>query len=243
MMKKKLALLAALVAVVALGVVALAIAAGAYSNKVTYSGQGLTANGGGSYIINQEICGVANGADTEGPYLLWVLTATGASNADITGPWGTATMTKKGGGTFQFISDWYSPLSSLVGTVYATYDGKVKNVQLTISHGCAPKKDNGAWCSPGYWRNTLNFDPNGWTTIGVTPPGPLYNDVIDDPDLGAPGTGPTLLDVLNAPQTYGGAAFNAVGAYLTNLIPGYVFDPSLVGTEDSCPIDAHGNFK
>jgi hypothetical protein len=96
------------------------------------------------------------------------------------------------------------------------------------------------YCSPGYWRNTLNFNPNGWTTIGVTPPGPLYNDVISDPKVVG---SPTLLDVLNAPQTYGGAAFNAVGAYLTDLIPGYVFDPSLVGTDDSCPLDAHGNLK
>lgn len=39
------------------------------------------------------------------------------------------------------------------------------------------------------------------------------------------------------------AAFNAVGAYLTNLIPGYYFDPSLVGTSDACPLDAHGNLE
>ena len=125
----------------------------------------------------------------------------------------------------------------------ASYDDKAKNAQLVISHGCAPKQAQGTWCSPGFWRNTLNFSPNGWTTIGVAPPGPLYNDVIDDPDLGYAGTGPTLLAVLNSPQTYGGAAFNAVGAYLTNQIPGYQFDPSLVGSSEACPLDAHGNLK
>src|SRR5215217_4974853 len=71
---------------------------------VTYTGQGLTADGFGGYDLNREICGVANGADVDGPYLLWVLTATGANSATITGPWGTAAMTKTGNGTFKYIS-------------------------------------------------------------------------------------------------------------------------------------------
>src|ERR1051325_4739168 len=108
----------------------------AYSNKVIYSGQGLLKNGDGSYVVNDELCGVANGADVDGPYLLWVLTASRANNADITGPWGTAAMTKTANGTFKYISGWYDP-STLPGNVYATYDGRATNAQLTISHGCA----------------------------------------------------------------------------------------------------------
>jgi hypothetical protein len=69
------------------------LAAGAYANSVTYSGQGLIADGFGSYDLRTELCGIANGADADGPSLLWVLTATGSNNADITGPWGTAQMT------------------------------------------------------------------------------------------------------------------------------------------------------
>ncbi len=112
-----------------------ATSANAYANSVTYSGQGLTADGAGGYDLTTEICGVENGAEVDGPYLLWVLTANGASNADITGPWGTASMTKAGGGAFKYVSDWYSP-STLIGNVTATYDGQPKNVQLVISHGC-----------------------------------------------------------------------------------------------------------
>jgi len=238
-MKKISSILIALVLVVLVTSSALA-----YANSVTYSGQGLVQDWDRSYFLRDEICGVANGAEVDGPYLLWVLTATGAKNADISFFGGTpVAMTKFGNGTFKFVSGWYSP-SSLSGNVVATYDGKVKNAQLTISHGCRPKQ-NGAWCSPGFWLNTLRFSPNAWNTIGVTPPGPYYNDVISDPF--ASGT-PTLLDVLQDKSAYfsptdQGAGFNAVGAYLTDQIPGYAFDSSLVGSSDACPLDAHGNFK
>jgi hypothetical protein len=94
----------------------------AYGNSVPYKGQGLLADGFGGYDLVTELCGVANGADVDGPYLLWVLTATGANNADITGPWGTAAMTKYGNGTFKYISGWYDP-DTLPGNVTATYDG------------------------------------------------------------------------------------------------------------------------
>ena len=63
---------------------------------------------------------------------------------------------------------------------------------------------------------------------------------------------PTLIQVLTTPgaNTFGAAsnpyglnAFNATGAFLTNQIPGYHFDLSLIGTAEACPIDNHGNFK
>src|ERR671918_184207 len=81
----------------------------AYANSVTYGAQGLIADGFGGYDLRSELCGVENGADADGPYLLWVLTANKSNNADITGPWGTAQMTKSGNGTFKYISDWYDP--------------------------------------------------------------------------------------------------------------------------------------
>jgi len=66
----------------------------AYSISVTYSGQGLLPDGFGGYDLITEICDgningiLENGADAEGPYLLWVLTANDKTNknADITGP-------------------------------------------------------------------------------------------------------------------------------------------------------------
>jgi len=98
-----------LFALLALGVLTLCSSpAFAFANSVTYSGQGLIADGFGGYALVTEICGVANGADVDGPYLLWVLTATGSNNADITfntsGYAGTFTMTKFGNGTFKYIS-------------------------------------------------------------------------------------------------------------------------------------------
>src|SRR5215217_4911637 len=106
----------------------LALAVGsvlAYGNSVTYTGQGLIADGFKGYDLRTELCGSENGADVDGPYLLWVLTATGATKADITfssaiipnilGPdFGTHAMTKSGNGTFKYISGWHDP-STLPG--------------------------------------------------------------------------------------------------------------------------------
>src|ERR1051326_5891937 len=88
--------------IIALFTMQTVFAAGAYANKVTFTGQGFIADGFGGYDLQTELCGKANGADVDGPYLLWVLTATGANKADITGPWGTIAMTKSGNGTFKY---------------------------------------------------------------------------------------------------------------------------------------------
>jgi hypothetical protein len=221
----------------------------AYANSITYSGQGEIADGFGGYDLVTEICGVANGADVDGPYLLWVLTATGAKNADITILGVTYQMTKFGNGTFKYVSPWLDP-STLPGNVVATYDGKVKNAQLTISHGCRPYT-HGAWCSPGFWQNA---QAGAWALTGHIP-GDLFNATVVpnfyDTVLGAD---PTLDNTLNQVAyksgllnsgPFGLTPFNATGAFLTNNIPGFQFDPSFVGNDDSqtCPIDHFGNFK
>jgi hypothetical protein len=189
----------------------------AYANSVTYTGQGLIADGFGGYDLQTEICGVQNGADADGPYLLWVLTATGAKNADITEPWGTVPMVKTGDGTFKYVSGWYEP-SALPGNVTATYDGKPKNAQLVISHGCRPYS-HGARCSPGFWSNATDarHDPYGQRV-----------------HVGQQASGPFNL-----------TPFNATGAFLTDNMPGFDFDPSFMTSDDSqtCPIDHFGNFK
>lgn len=224
----------------------------AYANSVTYSGQGLIADGFGGFALRTEICGTANGADADGPYLLWVLTATGANNADITGPWGTATMTKTGNGTFKYISDWYDP-SLLPGNVSATYDGKSKNAQLTISHGCRPNGEG--WCSPGFWANATDA---AWALTGHSK-SELFNDTVFDGFYGATlAQDPTLNTVLTTSGgTYKGAPvqgtevacalnpFNAVGAFLTDNIPGSSFSCEAMESNrsDTCPIDHFGNYK
>jgi hypothetical protein len=97
------------------------------------------------------------------------------------------------------------------------------------------------WCSPGYWRNhldeaayALTFS-GGYTlatpystVFGAAPP--RSNKGVMD---GAP-TNPTLQQVLQNPQWYGGDAFNIVGDYLSDLHP----DVDFGGTrEDNCPLD------
>jgi hypothetical protein len=228
------------------------VSAWAYANSVKYSGQGLLADGFGGYDLITEICGVANGADVDGPYLLWVLTATGASNADITGPWGTAPMVKSGSGTFKYISAFYDP-NTLIGNVVATYDGKIKNAQLTISHGCRPFI-GGAWCSPGFWRNARD---GAWALTGVNKTDPFNGNVSTyyyGADLAA---APDLFTVLNNPQIYSGTPlqgtgiacalnpFNATGAFLTDRIPGYTFSCTAMQQDhsDTCPIDSFGHLK
>jgi len=247
--KRFVFLLAATVALAAL-IGSAVLAAGPYANKVTYSGQGLNADGFGGYDLNREICGLANGADADGPYLLWVLTANKATNAEITGPWGTAPMIKTSNGAFKYISGWYSP-STLPGNVYATYDGSAKNAQLVISHGCRPFT-KGAWCSPGFWKNA---EDAAWTLIGVSKTA-LFNNTVVPPFYDtASAANPTLIQVLTTPgaNTFGAPsdpfglnAFNATGAYLTNNIPGYSFSLAAMQEDNesnTCPIDHHGNFK
>jgi hypothetical protein len=94
---------------------------------VTYSGQGAIADGFGGYDLQNELCGVANGAEIDGPYLLWVFTASGATSATISGPWGAnAPMTQSANGTFKYVSGFYD-LASLIGNVSASYVGVTRN--------------------------------------------------------------------------------------------------------------------
>lgn len=243
-----------------------------YGNPANFTGQGLIADGFGGFDLRTELCGVANGAEVDGPYLLFVLTATGANNATIDGPWGHAHMTKFGNGTFKFVAPWYNP-STLPGNVTATYDGKAKNAQLVVSHGCRPFTTLGAWCSPGYWRNARD---GAWLLIAGGDPvvAAGLKAAFFDPTVataagfsaGSFGTLTTaaLTTILGDPTTYSGPsigffdfdgagghpgadmnAFNATGAFLTSLIPGYMFDGDVMaaGGSDACPIDSFGNFK
>lgn len=239
-------------------------------NTATYTGQGLNSNpdGFGGYDLNLEICGIANGAESDDPYLLWVFTATGSTSATISGPFGQqVAMTKVSGGTFKYVSSWFDPNTLLPNVVTATApDGKTKNAQLTVSHGCRPYK-KGDWCSPGFWKNA---DAGAWALTGRSKTD-AFNSTVYEAFYGAllaqvpaSSTDPTLVDatlwtVLSSKAgTYKGAgvagtnpdypvmnAFNATGAFLSNNIPGYQFDPALYQGNDSvtCPIDHFGNFK
>ena len=227
------------------------------TNAASFTGQGFIADGFGGWDLRTERCGVVNGAEVDGPYLLFILTAQGASAASITGPWGTAAMTKFGNGTFKYVAPWSDP-DYLPGSVSASYNGKAKNAQLVLSHGCRPY-NAGAWCSPGFWHNATDA---AWALAGVSRT-ELFNATVYSGFYGAAlGTDPTVMTVLTTTGgTYKGPGlsgtdartaapnalnpFNATGAYLTDHIPGFTFDPQvmLAGGSDACPIDHFGNFK
>jgi hypothetical protein len=86
------------------------------------------------------------------------------------------------------------------------------------------------WCSPGYWRNHLD----SWTEHDV-----LFSAVIGEVTLSKLGVkrgmtaNPTLLQVLQGPQYYGGAAFNAVGDYLSEIYVNF----NGVRVPGSCPLN------
>ena len=241
------------------------------ANSAAFTGQGMIGDGFGGFDLRTERCGVANGADVEGPYLLWVLTATGASTAHITFNTSelseTFPMTKFGNGTFKYVSPWLPP-STLPDSVTATYDGRPRNAQLVISHGCRPfVKGASAWCSPGFWHKAT---PASWALTGFAKTA-LFNSTVYDGFYGATldadptlNVDPTLDIVLTTdahdkgtykrrgvsgtdPRTHAPNPalnpYNATGAFLTDHIPGYQFDPAVVGQSDACPLDHHGTFK
>jgi hypothetical protein len=261
----------AMASVLALGPVAWA------STTVNYVGQGFSFDGT-TYNLNDERCGLtgqndANDGGTgqfadwngEGQpyetgqgYLVWVLTANNATEATITlpNPDGEGTITEpmiQVGGTFKYASQYYS-YAELLGTVYATYQGTVRGtVRLVVSHGCQPFEGEGAWCSPGFWRNASDA---AWALTGYAKTD-LFNDTVVPEFYNPPNADENLtIGTVLAPgdaNRYGHGddntaypglnAFNATGAFLTDQIPGYNFDPDRIGDEDACPIDNHGNFK
>jgi hypothetical protein len=237
---------------------------------VVYKGNGFNYDGT-TYNLNNERCGLtgqndandggtAQFADWNGSgkpyetgqgYLVWVLSANGATSATLNLPDGAVSMIKMGG-NFKYASQSYS-YAELIGppAVTADYLGTVRgNVQLVVSHGCQPFETEGAWCSPGYWRNAKDA---AWALTGVAKTDLFNNKVVPgfydtaslpaNPDLNTVLTTPGANTFGAASDPYGLNAFNATGAFLTAQIPGYSFDPSLIGEENACPIDNHGNFK
>lgn len=113
-----------------------------------------------------------------------------------------------------------------------------------ISHVtfCWNKDDDiieGQWCSPGYWRQAHHLD--SWAATGYSPDDLFFDALGYYPTLSKPGqkegatTNPTLWEVLQSPQWYGGDAFNAVGDLLSDAHPDVNFEGERV--PDSCPLN------
>lgn len=102
-----------------------------------------------------------------------------------------------------------------------------------------PEPVQGEWCSPGYWRQTQHLD--SWVATGYSPSDLFYDALGYYPTLSKKGvadgatTNPTLWQVLQSPQWYGGDDFNAVGDLLSAAHPDVDFNGDRV--EDSCPLN------
>jgi hypothetical protein len=112
---------------------------------------------------------------------------------------------------------------------------------ITFCWNECPEESQGEWCSPGYWKNHpdeadvaaaacgINLDTTTYSSeFGAAPPrSPLG---IRE---GAP-EDPTLRQVLDNPQWYGGPATNLVADRLSDCHPDVDFQGS---REASCPLD------
>ncbi len=108
-----------------------------------------------------------------------------------------------------------------------------------------------AWCGPGYWAHASS---DAWDLTGTSRtdafnatvvPG-FYDTALNaDPTLGQTLSDRTYRSGKLSSGPNGMTPFNATAAYLTDIVPGYGFVPSLMynGDEVSCPIDIAGNFK
>lgn len=91
------------------------------------------------------------------------------------------------------------------------------------------------WCSPGYWRQPHHL--GSWEATGYSPD-ELYSNYFGTNTLSKKagiGADPTLWEVLQSPQTFGGTAFNNVGDLLSAAHPDVMWD-GMERTEDSCPL-------
>jgi hypothetical protein len=271
-MKNKLSIAMSLTLIMALMTTVTAFAA---TRTITYTGQGFFDDGGGTFLLNSERCGLegqsaandggtgqfadwngpGNPYQTGQPYLVWVLSlnASPAGGVTINLPDGSHAMFQVGG-TWKYASPYWDRNVLVNLPVTATFDDAgikasvLKTVNLVVSHGCPPREEEGAWCSPGYWRNAADA---AWALTGYAKTDLFNLTVVPNFYDTASAANPTLIQVLTTPgaNTFGAAsgpyglnAFNATGAFLTDQIPGFFFDPALVGL-DRCPINNAGEFK
>jgi hypothetical protein len=103
-------------------------------------------------------------------------------------------------------------------------------------------EDVGEWCSPGFWRNNYNKHAASAWPPDITGVYFYAETGADRPALkqNAP-PNPTIIEVLDAPNTYGGGAFNWVGTFLS-LEAGLNVQFDANGTPiHNCPLDQQGS--
>jgi hypothetical protein len=131
---------------------------------------------------------------------------------------------------------FYDPQAKSDSGLYAYQNRDISHVTFCWNLDYTPA---GEWCSPGYWRQAHHLD--SWEATSYSPEDSFSGALGYPPTRskkgvtdGAP-TDPTLWQVLQAPQWYGGDAFNAVGDLLSAGHPDVNFNGERV--EDSCPLN------
>lgn len=107
------------------------------------------------------------------------------------------------------------------------------SARVDITTGDCPA--TGAWCSPGYWRQEHHL--SSWPA-GASPNDPYTLGPVTLSRQGQRNNAtltPTLWQVLQRPEWYGGDSFNKVGDYLSTLHPDVNFTGERI--EDSCPLN------
>jgi hypothetical protein len=131
---------------------------------------------------------------------------------------------------------YFGPQASSAFDLYAYQGKEISHVTFCWNPEIV-KQDE--WCSPGYWRQEHHLD--SWLATGYSPSDLFHEALGYYPTLSRLGartgasTTPTLWQVLQSPQSYGGDAFNAVGDLLSAGHPDVAFLGDRV--EDSCPLN------
>ena len=194
---------------------------------VTWTGNGIT-NG----QLNTIQCDANNPPGS----MLWILTTGGANGNTVSSPALTVngdvySNPNPNGTIYQFATSWYDPAGAI--TAFANYLGDLGAgaAVLTISHGCPP--EDRLWCSPGFWRNHQELSPTSLNALYSSVGGPVTTYSTKKTACAGKSSAPTLQNVLEAPQCYGGPAYNAVATYLSCLAFTNCGDET---TGDNCPL-------
>lgn len=144
-----------------------------------------------------------------------------------------AVMVKAGTGYNVYV---YDPQAKSDTGLYAYQNKAVSHVTFCWNKDTTAVSE---WCSPGYWRQDQHLD--SWVATGLKPEDNFNDELGYYPKLSKLGvragatSNPTLWQVLQSPQYYGGDAFNAVGDLLSDAHPDVNFTG--VRVEDSCPLN------
>ncbi len=152
------------------------------------------------------------------------------TQADATSPYGTTTgYTSLVAGTYRWTAD---------------YAGDTNN--NAVSSGCQEEQvvitePSGEWCSPGYWKNHLDEAAIAAAAGGFSLSDTYASQFTSAPPRKPKGvkenapTNPTLLQVLQHPEWYGGDAFNKVADLLSEAHPDVDFT---MGDQriENCPL-------